>query len=177
MPVEPRGDTSAVQPIDDLAAGLPDAEEWDERTVVAAVRAALESDHPCFLVSARGAWSAPYLELEFTHDDGTILKLVHGDGYTALTGGGLEYRGYLDTSSLIDVLVGVLRGQATYVKLGRGERTVADYFEVASRGGERLGPSRRGLVGAVLLLPASLSPTAKQTLHLSFDTTPAIKAG
>jgi hypothetical protein len=168
-----------VQPIDDLAAKLPDAEEWDERTVVVALRAGLESNHPRFLASARAAWSAPYLELELTHDDGTILTVVHGDGYTALTGGGMEYRGYLDTSSLIDVLVGALRGQTTYVKLARDERAVADYFEVAGREGERLGYSSEGLVGAaaVLLLPAPPSPNAKQTLHLSFDTTPAIKVG
>jgi hypothetical protein len=86
-----------------------------------------------------------YLELEFTHDDGTILNVLHGDGYTRITGGGMDYRGYLDTYSLIDVAVGASHGPTTYVKLARDERAAADYFEVVRREGELPGYSRDGL--------------------------------
>jgi hypothetical protein len=166
-----------MQSLHGLAAELAGVEEWDERTVVDALRHELESDSPRFLADARGAWEAPYLDLEFIHEDGTTLKVIHGDGYTALRGGEMDYRGYLETSSLIDVLVGAFRGETMYVALTRDEHAVVTYFEVAGRTGQRLGYVRGGTPAraAALLEPVAVAPNAKTTLRLSFVSTPAIR--
>jgi len=168
-----------MQPLQDLAAQLREGDEWgDERSVVDAVCIELQAEHPPFLTEATGEWREPYLNLEFTHDDGTIVKVSHGDGYTAVGGGSMSYRSYLDTTCLIDVLIGALRGRMTYVHHSRFGYRVGDYFEIVGREGQPCGYSRRGLDAVPFLLRSiPLIPESVHRTRVTFVGTPAVVGG
>ena len=53
----------------------------------------------------RESGAIPYLELKLAHSDGTVVEIVHGDGYTELVGGPLSYRHYLATGELVSRVV------------------------------------------------------------------------
>ena len=170
--------TRAVQSsLENVAALFGKDDEWeDERVLVEAVNRELRADWPTLLKAASGAWEDPYLALAFTHDDGTVISVTQGDGYTAVVGGGVDYKGYLDTSSLIDVLRGALRGRTSYVRQTRFGFMAGDYFEVVGREGERLGLSSQGIAGALpfILRLIPLAPTSVRRARISFESTPAV---
>jgi hypothetical protein len=84
----------------------------EEHAVVEGVqRKLLVSPSSLAAVSAR--WEDPYLRLSFSHKDGTVLTVTHGDGYTEITAGTVEYKGYLDPSSA--AAVDADRGRSTPV--------------------------------------------------------------
>jgi len=172
---QPLSHFALMQSLNDLATQLG-RDKWDEeRAVVDAVYSDLQAGRPSFLTAVTSVWTEPYLKLEFTHDDGTVFKVTHGDGYTEVVGGGVHYRGYLDTSSLIDVLVGALHGQVNYLRHSRFGYVVADYFEVIGREGERLGHGQ-GLAGVarVVLRSVPMVPESVRRTRVNFDSTPAI---
>jgi hypothetical protein len=165
-----------VPTLDDLAAQLATSHGWDdEHSVVDAVATEIATAPPLCLTEATGEWKEPYLHLELIHRDGTVIKLTHGDGYTAVVGGGVNYQGYLDTACAIDVMIGAVRGQLTYVLHTRYGQTVADYFEVVGREGQRLGYGK-GIAGVLpfLLKAIPLLPESVGRKRISFDGTPAI---
>lgn len=87
----------------------------------------------------------------------------------------MNFQGYLDTACAIDVMIGAVRGQVTYVLHTRFRQIVADYFEVVGREGQRLGYSK-GIAGVLpLLLKAMpLLPESVGRTRINFDGTPAI---
>ena len=157
-------------PLSDLSIELG-GDLWpDERTVVDAVVAEAQARPPAFLAEVTGEWKEPYLTLRFVHDDGTVVEVTHGDGYTAVVGGGIDYHDYLDTASAIDVLKSALRGRMTYVEHLRFGRKVAEYFEIDGQE-HQLGYSRRGLPLAQFVLGSipGLPETIRKT-RVGFDT-------
>lgn len=149
-------------------------EMWaDERTIVDAVVAEMQASPPAYLAEATGEWREPFLKLRFMHGDGTVVEVTHGDGYTAVVVGGIDYHDYLDTPSAIDVLRSALRGRLTYVEHLRFGRKVAEYFEIDGQGG-RLGYSRSGFIVTslarfVLRSIPGLPETVRKT-RVGFDT-------
>ncbi len=98
---------------------------------------------------------------------------MQGDGYTEFVTLGVEYGGYLDAVSLIDLLRGALHGRTSYVRHTRFGYGVRHHFEVAGREGERLGSGQPqlGLVPLLLGLMPFL-PDSVQKRRLSFERTP-----
>jgi hypothetical protein len=151
--------------LDELAAVVPDAEdEWsDAFEVIARLEQAIEGSRPAYLRNVSGEWKAPYLELHLSHVDGTDVDVIHGDGYTAITGGPLAYRHYLNTEELVTVVSAALEGVLTYVRRDRFGRLVDSYFTVP-------GADRR--LGADSLKPARLVawlPGADRRLRVTFS--------
>jgi len=179
-PAPPMSHFVPMQSLDDLAAQLRNQEAWDDELVILeAVTTELHELHPRFLAEATGEWKGEpeegYLVLAFTHDDGTVINVVHGDGFTAIQGGSVNYRGWLDTSALIDALTALLRGRLVYACHSRLGRTLADYFELVGHEGQRLGFPRRGLaLRPWFLRSIPLLPVTVRRVRLSFDDTPAI---
>jgi hypothetical protein len=114
--------------------------------VVTRLERAIEVSKPAYLVGVTGQWNDPYLELRLAHADGTEIAVVHGDGYTAITGGPLAYRHYLDTEELDAVLTAALVGSLRYLRRVRFGRLVDSYFTVAGvdrgLGADGLNPGR-----------------------------------
>ena len=167
---------TAVQSLADLEASLSVHDDlWDERAVLNALVRELQAAPP-FLEAATGEWDDPYLVLSFTHNDGALLQIRHGDGYTAIDGAGLAYKGYLDSASLIDVLRGALFGGTSHVRRTRAGRTVGEYFEVVGREGERLGlSSALGPTSLLRLVP--VLPESTRRTRISFQNTCAAIPG
>jgi len=134
--------------LDELAAAVPGpADEWsDAFAVVTRFQRAIEVSKPANLLGVTGRWNDPYLELRLAHTDGTDIAVVHGDGYTEITGGPLAYRHYLDTEELVAVLTAALVGSLRYVRRDRFGRLVDSYFTVAGvdrrLGADSLNPGR-----------------------------------
>jgi hypothetical protein len=126
--------------LDELAAVVPGpGEEWsDALEVVTRLQRAIDVLKPAFLVDVTGQWDDPYLQLRLAHADGTDIAVVHGDGYTQITGGQLDYRHFLDTDELVAVLTAALVGSLRYVRRERFGRLVDSYFRVVG-GDRRLG--------------------------------------
>jgi hypothetical protein len=165
-----------VPTLDDLAAQLATSDEWEEERATAhALASEIATNPPSSLTEAAGEWKEPYLHLRLVHRDGTVIRVTHGDGYTAVVGGGVNYQGYLDTAYTIDVMVGAVRGRITYVRHTRFGQEVADYFEVVGREGQRLGYGK-GIAGVLpfLFKAIPLLPEAVARKRISFDGTPAI---
>ena len=163
-----------MRSLHDLASLLEADDGWeDERTIVGALYRELDSEVPPFLTSATGDWKEPYLTLQLAHSDGTVLSVMQGDGYTEFVTLGVEYGGYLDAVSLIDLLRGALHGRTSYVRHTRFGYGVRHHFEVAGREGERLGSGQPqlGLVPLLLGLMPFL-PDSVQKRRLSFERTP-----
>ncbi len=160
--------------IDDALRG---DDEWaDERSVLRGARAALADQRPACLVDVRAEWSAPYLSLTFVHDDGTVLEISDGDGYTAIVGGAVNFHGYLPPPDLIAVIRAALTGGLTYVRCERLGLKVADYFEVVDRGDEQLGRGSYGIAGfpGALLGKLPLLPESVRRIRVDFDRRPAL---
>jgi hypothetical protein len=159
----------SVRSLSEVAAELG-VNQDEERSVVEALRNALQEQHPPFLAEATGAWNEPYLSLQLAHGDGTVLDVTHGDGYTAISGAAVNYEGYLDAPRLIDVLVGALRGGTTYVHRSRFGYKVADYFEVVGLEGQRIGYGVHGIAGVVpfVLRSIPLLPESRGRTRVSF---------
>ena len=119
--------------LDDLAHAVPPPEDdWsDAFEVVQRFRDAVEMTRPPQLAAVTGAWRDPYLELRLTHSDGSVVDIVHGDGYTEIVGGPLSYKHYLATEELTAVLTAALDGRLNYVPRHRFGRLVDSYFTVA----------------------------------------------
>jgi hypothetical protein len=165
-----------VESFADVAALLGKEDELrEEHAVVEGVQRELLVS-PSSLAAASASWDEPYLRLSFSHKDGTVLTVTHGDGYTEISAGSVEYKGYLDPSSLVNVLAGAFCGQVDHVQQTRFGRQVGDYFELVGEE-RRLGYSQQ-LGAAPLLL--SLLPFASEATHrtrLSFRSTPALADG
>jgi hypothetical protein len=134
--------------LDELARLVPGpADEWsDAFKLVTRFQRAIEGSKPAYLVDVTGQWNDPYLELRLVHADGTEIAVVHGDGYTEITGGPLAYGHYLDTEELVAVLTAALVGSLSYVRRDRFGRLVDSYFTVAGvdrrLGADSLNPGR-----------------------------------
>jgi hypothetical protein len=134
--------------LDELASVVPGpGDEWsDAFEVVTRLQRAIDVSKPAYLVDVTGQWNDPYLELRLAHADGTEIAVVHGDGYTAITGGPLAYRHYLDTEELDAVLTAALVGSLRYLRRVRFGRLVDSYFTVAGidrgLGADALNPGR-----------------------------------
>jgi hypothetical protein len=166
-----------VVSLNDLSAQIGGDDVWaEERMVIDRLVAETQRTHPSFLAEATGEWNAPYIDLIFGHEDGTVVEVTHGDGYTAIRGAGMAYRGYLDTRDLIAVLIAATRGEMTYVEHSRLGYKVGDYFEVEGREG-RLGYSRPGLGFVPFLLGAvpGVPETVRRT-RVTFVATPSHSA-
>jgi hypothetical protein len=164
-----------VPTLDDLAAQLATSEWEDERIFADALATEIATNPPPCLTEATGEWKEPYLHLRLVHRDGTVIEVTHGDGYTAVVGGGVNYQGALDTACAIDVIVGAVRGRTTYVHYTRFGQRVADYFEVSGREGQRLGYAK-GIAGVLPLLfrVIPLLPETVGRTRISFVSTPAV---
>lgn len=147
----------------------PDGGFDDAAIVVDSLRSNLADGFPPCLASAKGEWRDPYLNLRLTHDDGTTFETVHGDGYTAITMGPIEYKHYLSTEDVVQVLGAALAGSLVYARRG------FSYFEMPARPGERVGQG--GLTSASL---AELLPIfgSQRTIRysVSFQRSPAIQS-
>jgi hypothetical protein len=134
--------------LDDLVHAVPrPADEWsDAFELVQLLRDAIDTTRPPQLADATGAWREPYLELRLSHSDGTLVEIVHGDGYTEIVGGPLSYRHFLATDELTAVLTAALEGRLSYVWRVRFGRLVDSYFTVAGvdrrLGADSLNPGR-----------------------------------
>ena len=119
--------------LDDLAHAVPPPDDdWsDAFEVVQRLRDAVEITRPPQLADVMGAWRDPYLELRLTHSDGSVVNILHGDGYTEIVGGPLSYKHYLATEELTAVLTAALEGRLNYVRRHRFGRPVDSYFTVA----------------------------------------------
>jgi hypothetical protein len=142
--------------LDELAAVVPGpADEWsDAFEVVTRFQQAIEVSKPAYLLDVTGQWNEPYLQLRLAHADGTDIAVVHGDGYTEITGGPLDYRHYLDTEELVAVLTAALVGSLRYVRRDRFGRLVDSYFTVAGVD-RRLGADSLNLGRMVAWLPGT----------------------
>lgn len=151
--MSPDGDESTrVTPLDDLAASLRVLDGCEEELgIINALNEELR-EAPSLVSSATGEWNDPYLTLQITRDDGTPLRVTQGDGYTEVAAPGVEYRGYLDARSLIQVMTGALHGRASYVQHTRFGRAVRHYFETAGPEPEPLGSGQPQLGVVPLLL-------------------------
>ncbi len=160
----------------DVAALLgKDDELQQEHAVVEGVQRELQVS-PSSLAAASATWEDPYLRLSFTHKDGTVLTVTHGDGYTEITAGNVEYKGYLDPSSLVEVLAGAFCGRVDHVEQTRFGYQVGEYFELVGEE-RRLGFSRTPGVATFFL---GRLPLASESIHrwrLSFESTPAVAGG
>lgn len=162
--------------LDDLAAKLATSHEWDEeQSIIDAVANEIATNPPSCLLRATGEWKEPYLYLELRHRDGTVIRATQGDGYTAVVGDGVNYQGHLDAASIIDVIVGSIRGQVVYVVHTRLGRVVAAYFQVVGREAARLGYAK-GIAGFLpsLLRAIPRLPESVSRRRISFDSTPAV---
>jgi hypothetical protein len=161
-----------VQSLANLRAQFATDEELrDERAILDAVNRELQAAPP-FLATATGEWDDPYLTLCFKHKDGTALRVTQGDGYTAVGGKGLDYKGYLETADLIEVLKGALVGGTTYVRQTRAGHTIGEYFETVGREGQRLGVSRPLGTLPVFLRLAPFMPESRRSTRISFQSAP-----
>lgn len=156
--------------LDELAGVVPGPTgEWsDAFEVVTRLQRAIDVSEPAYLVNVTGEWNDPYLELRLAHADGTEIAVVHGDGYTAITGGPLAYRHFLDTEELVAVLTAALAGSLRYVRRDRFGRLVDSYFTVA-------GVDRR--FGADALNPGrmlALLPGADRRIKVTFSDVSAV---
>ena len=166
-----------MQSLARLAAQLTTEYEFDEeRAVVEAVDRQVQAAPP-FLTSATGELDDRYVRLIFTHNDGSALNVTHGDGYTAIAIGGVDYKGFLDTPSLIDVLGGALLGGTSHVRRTRLGRTVGEYFQVAGQDGERLGLSGELGVVPFILRRVPLLPESLHRTGITFAASPAVAIG
>ena len=160
----------------DVAALLgTDDELRQEHAVVEGVQRELLVS-PSLLAAASARWDDPYLRLGFSHKDGTVLTVTHGDGYTEITAGSVEYKGYLDPSSLVEVLAGAFRGQVDHVRQTRFGYQVGEYFELVGEE-RRLGYSRQLGAAPFLLSLLPFAPKATHRRRLSFESTPALADG
>jgi hypothetical protein len=163
-----------MQSLNDLAAQLTSDDEFDEeRALVEAVDRQVQVAPP-FLAAATGELDDRYVVLTFTHNDGTALNVTHGDGYTAIAIDGVDYKGYLDGPSLIDVLGGALFGGTSHVRQTRLGHAVGEYFEVAGHEGERLGLSGELGVVPFFLRHAPLLPESLHRTRITFAARPAV---
>lgn len=153
--------------LDHLAASLRAVDGRDEElSIIEALTEELRAA-PRVVLSATGEWNDPYLTLQITRYDGAQVRVTHGDGYTEVATAGVEYQGYLNARSLIQVITGALHGRTTYVRHTRLGLDMRHYFEVAGRHGERLGAGQAqlGLVPLLLrLMP--LPPESVQRTRL-----------
>jgi len=165
-----------VPTLDDLAAQLATWPEWDdEQSLVNAVATEIATNRPLYLAEAIGEWKEWYFQLTFMHRDSIEITVTHGDGYTAVVGGGVSYHGYLDDAEAVDVIVAALRGQLTYVVHTRFGIDVADYFEVVGGEAHRLG-YHKGMAGLLpsLIKAVPLLPESVSRKRISFAESPAI---
>lgn len=146
----------------------PDGGVDDAAIVVDSLRSILADGFPPCLTSAEGEWREPYLNLRLTHNDGTAVDAVHGDGYTAITVGPIEYAHYLSTEDVVEVLRAALGGTLVYARDG-------SYFETPTRPGERVGQDGFRLASLVERLPV---PRSRSTTRygVSFQRSPAIES-
>lgn len=114
-------------------ATMPDPDErwWpDERKLVRELRARIAGASPPTLTDVSGSWEAPYLNLRFRGADGSVLEVLHGDGYTAIRGEEVDFHGGLSTDELQRVLFAMLDGTARYVVRRKVGLMMTEHFEL-----------------------------------------------
>ena len=153
----------------ELAAVVPPPgdEGYDAFHVIRRLEDAIGSIRPSCLRDAAGQWRDPYLELRLSHADGSDLAIVHGDGYTAVGGGPVDYHHFLSTADLDAVLTGALKGTLRHVARERLGRVVDDFF-LADGDATPLGVDRFNAGRLMARLPGRTSCT-----RISFASAPA----